>query len=74
MREWFKSAMPMYPMISRQFITSLKSLGDEGAEERMKYDFDLQVKVLQIVRLDRYSAEMRVIDESGQLWHCQVLN
>jgi len=33
------------------------------------YDFDLQVKIVQLFKLDDYSSEARVIDDSGEIWH-----
>jgi len=33
------------------------------------YDFDLQVKVIQKFKIDDYVSEIRVIDDSGEIWH-----
>ena len=78
MREWFGDCLKQFQTISTNFITSLSALAEQrdGDEEqaRRKFDFDLQVKILQIVKLDRYTAEMRVVDGSGEIWHCHVLN
>jgi hypothetical protein len=54
----------------------LKDIPSVGAkrENGKYYDFDLQVKVLQVFKLDDYSSDVRVIDDSNELWHCQVLN
>ena len=32
------------------------------------------MKILQIFKLDAYSSEMRVMDCSNEIWHCQILN
>ena len=37
-------------------------------------DFDIQVKVIQLFMIDQYKSEMRVIDDSNELWHCQIYN
>ena len=37
-------------------------------------DFDIQVKILQLFKLDQYKSEMRVIDSSNEIWHAQVYN
>jgi len=34
----------------------------------------LQVRVVQLFRLDDYSSEIRVIDESNEIWFCHILN
>jgi hypothetical protein len=54
----------------------LKDIPEVGArKENGRYgDFDLLVKVLQVFKLDDYSSDVRLIDDSNQLWHCQILN
>lgn len=37
------------------------------------FDFDLQVKILQIFKLDDYTSEIRVIDATNEVWHAQIL-
>lgn len=37
------------------------------------FDFDLQVKILQIFKLDDYTSEIRVIDQTNEVWHAQIL-
>lgn len=34
----------------------------------------MQVKVVQIVKLDAFSSEIRVIDSSNEVWNFQILN
>ena len=60
-------------MLSDQFITNLSDLNSIQQDER-HFDFDLQVKVLQMLKLDDYTSECRVIDQSNEIWHVQVLN
>lgn len=38
------------------------------------YPFDLQVKIVQLMQIDFYKTEMRVIDGGNELWTCQVYN
>lgn len=48
--------------------------GGKQPETGKYYDFDLQVRVVQVFKLDDYSSEIRVIDDSNQIWFCQLLN
>lgn len=57
-------------MISNEYITELKHLNQIQKDDK-QFDFDLQVRVLQVVRLDNYTSEMRVIDDSHEIWHAQ---
>ena len=38
------------------------------------FDFDLQVKIIQHFKVDDYQSEIRVIDDSGEIWHSSVYN
>ena len=53
------------------FITELSDVASKGAEkpDSKFYDFDLQVKVIQKFKIDDYVSEIRVIDDSGDIWH-----
>jgi hypothetical protein len=53
------------------FITELADVASKGAEkpDGKFYDFDLQVKVMQKFKIDDYVSEIRVIDDSGDIWH-----
>ncbi len=53
------------------FITELADVASKGAEkpDGKFYDFDLQVKVMQKFKIDDYVSEIRVIDDSGEIWH-----
>ena len=60
-------------MLSNQYITKLgdiTSIPDELKER----DFDLQVKILQIFKIDEYESEIRVIDDSNEIWHTRAFN
>ena len=67
-------------MLSNSFITRLENVHKVGAQTMSqagnKYfpEFDLQVKVVQLSKLDEYTKEARVIDESKQIWHCSLLS
>jgi hypothetical protein len=57
-------------VLSSKFITKLSDVPKVGeAKDGKFYDFDLQVKIVQLFKLDDYQSEIRVIDESGQIWH-----
>jgi hypothetical protein len=73
LRKWVATNFENHMMLSEQFITSLSDLNSIQQDER-HFDFDLQVKVLQMLRLDDYTSECRVIDSSNEIWHVQVLN
>jgi hypothetical protein len=62
--------------LSEKYITKLKDVAEFGArrENGKFYEFDLQVKVTQLFKIDDYSSEMRVMDDSNELWFCQILN
>ena len=59
-------------MLSNKFITPLSEVKEKFSknEHGKFYDFDLQVKILQLFKIDDYSSEMRVTDDSGQIWFC----
>ncbi len=76
MREWIAKSFAKNNVLSERYISKLKDIPEVGAkkENGKYYDFDLQVKVVQLFKIDDYSSEVRVIDASNELWHCQVLN
>lgn len=51
----------------------MSAVGAEKADGK-HFDFDLQVKIIQMFRVDDYQSEIRVIDESGEIWHSSVYN
>jgi hypothetical protein len=55
-------------MISNEYITELKQLNNIQKDDK-QFDFDLQVRVLQTIKLDNYTSEMRVVDDSHEIWH-----
>jgi hypothetical protein len=57
-------------MISNEYITELKQLNNIQKDDK-QFDFDLQVRVLQTIKLDNYTYEMRVVDDSHEIWHAQ---
>lgn len=75
-REWIAKSFAKHPLLSERYISKLKDVPEVGAkrDNGKYYDFDLQVKVVQLFKLDDYSSELRVIDCSNEIWHCQVLN
>ena len=60
-------------MLASKFITNLVELKNIQKDDQ-HFDFDLQVKILQMFKLDDYSSECRVIDQSDEIWHMQILN
>jgi len=77
LRDWIGKTFTKHPVLSSKYITKLGDAAHFGAKREDSgkyYDFDLQVKVAQLFKLDEYSSEIRVIDESNQIWFCQVLN
>ena len=75
-RDWISKNFAKHSILSNRYITSLKDVPEHGKkkENGKYYDFDLQVKIVQLFKLDDYSSELRVIDDSYQIWFCQVLN
>eukprot|EP00347_Sterkiella_histriomuscorum_P003620 403363589 len=76
-RDWLAKAFAKNHILSSKYITPLADIPQKGGkqpENGKYYDFDLQVRVVQVFRLDDYSSEMRVVDDSNQIWFCQILN
>lgn len=78
LRKWAINSFANKPVLSNGFITRLdhvETVGMPSAEKPNNFtDFDLQVKVIQLFITDQYKSEMRVIDDSQEVWHCQVYN
>lgn len=82
LRKWVQTSFQQNRMLSNQFITNLNHLNAIQQDEkdpmiasfRKQLDFDLQVKVVQLVKLDAYCSEMKCVDNSGEIWNCQVMN
>jgi hypothetical protein len=78
LRKWSSQIFAEKKVLSQQFITQLNDIpknGVPGEEASKKYpDFDLQVKIIQLFTLDNYKSEMRVIDASNEIWHCNVFH
>lgn len=72
LRNWSSTNFAKNQMLNNQYITKLSDVKEKFSknEHGKFYDFDLQVKVAQLFKIDDYSSEMRVIDESGEVWFC----
>lgn len=76
LQKWAKSAFADNVLVSSAQRTLLKEVvrvGSQQADGRYK-DFDLHVKIIQIFKLDAYTSELRITDESNEIWFAQVLN
>lgn len=78
LRKWVSQQFAAHLMLSSQFITKLSDVPQAGVPTKEKPDlfpdFDVQVKVVQIVRMDQYKSAVTLIDESNELWHAQTYN
>jgi hypothetical protein len=76
LRQWVSTIFTKQPVLSSKYITKLSAVPTvgQGKEGKTGYDFDLQVKILQLFKVDEYQSEMRVIDDSGEIWHSSVFN
>ncbi len=52
-------------------LKKIPSVGGQQPENGQFYDFDLLCKIIQIMRIDEYSAELRLLDDSNEVWFCQ---
>lgn len=75
-RDWVGKSFAENPVLSSRYITKLKDVPEEGKkrENGKYYDFDLHVRVAQVFKLDDYSSEARVIDDSNEVWFFQYLH
>lgn len=66
-RDWINKSFPKNKVLSDRYITKLANVPDQGRkrETGKYYDFDLQGKVIQVFKLDDYSSEIRLIDDSS---------
>lgn len=77
LRKWTASIFVKHPVLTSKYITKLQavpSVGGPRGEGRSGIDFDVQVKILQLFKVDEYMSEIRVIDDSGEIWHSSVYN
>ena len=72
LRKWSADLFSKHHVLSSDYFTKLAALNTYD-EEEAKGHFDLQVKVCQLMKLDKFTAEIRVVDESGEFWHCQLI-
>jgi hypothetical protein len=63
LRAWVAKSFKEYRMLPSQFITELSELNQIQQDDK-HFDFDLQFKVIQMVKLDNYTSEIRVMDSS----------
>ena len=63
LRKWISQSFLEKNVLSNQFITNLSELNQIQQDDK-HFDFDLMVKILQLYKLDEYTSEMRVIDDS----------
>ena len=63
--------------MSTKFLCSLSEIPvkgkrvDENKIERFN-DFDLQCKIIQLFQIDDFVIELRLIDDSDEIWHCHA--
>jgi hypothetical protein len=80
LRKWVKDNFMEKDVLSSQYIVPLDKVAEYGAaveydKGKFKFnDFDLQVKVVQLFKIDKYQSEMRVIDQTNQIWHVNTFN
>jgi hypothetical protein len=56
-------------------VVPLKELEKLHAAERKGHEVDLIVKVVQIIRRqDHQTSEIRVLDESNEIWFTEIFN
>ena len=73
LRKWVHTSFMEHDMLPSKYITNLTDLRSIQRNDQ-HFDFDLQVKILQMFKLDDYSSECRVNDQSNEIWHMQILN
>lgn len=64
LRKWVVQSFKDFRMLSSQFITELGELNEIQKDDK-HFDFDLQVKVIQMIKLDNYTSEIRCVDSSN---------
>ena len=79
LRKWTATNFEKRQVLQTKFITQLCDVKAKGApmidgKEKRFFDFDLQVKIIQLFQIDDYVSELRVIDDSDEIWHCQANN
>ena len=76
LRKWTQKTFQGNNVLSSKYITPLCKVSEVGGDKDGKqgFDFDLQVKVIQLFKVDDYQSEIRVIDDSGEIWHSSIYN
>lgn len=75
MREWTMKSFNYNLMIDNESGRGIKKLADLNKlheKGKMSYDVDLIVRVLQIFKLNDQKNELRVIDDSNEVWFTEV--
>ena len=68
MRTWAKANFAKHVMLPAKWTTQLKDIPKVGGQQPDSgkfYDFDLRCKVIQKLRIDESSTELRLIDDSN---------
>ncbi len=74
LRSWAKKSFQEHMLLPQKWVTKLKDIpkvGGQQPETGKFFDFDLICKIIQILRIDEYSTELRLLDDSGEVWFCQ---
>lgn len=76
LRTWSSKQFASIPVLQGKYITKLSEVPIKGSAQPdgKFYDFDLQVKIVQLFKIDDFQSEIRVLDESGEIWHSQIFN
>lgn len=78
LRKWSAESFEKHAVLSTKYLFQLSDIPtrgvsyDEKEKKQLFHDFDLQCKVIQYFEVDNFVHEMRVIDDSGEIWNCQV--
>ncbi len=74
LRKWSAKTLEKHSVLNPKYITKLAKIPEIGGirDNGRYFDFDLVVKIIQIFRVDKYTTEIRVVDDSGEMWFGQV--
>lgn len=80
LRKWCSESFEKQSVLSTKYLYTLSDIPsrsivtkEENGKKKTNYnDFDLQCKIVQLFQVDDFVSEMRVIDDSGEIWHLQV--
>ena len=76
LRTWSAKQFSSIYVLSNKYITKLSNVPEAGGvrPDGKYYDFDVQGKIIQMFKLDAYQSEIRIIDDSGEIWHADTFN